>query len=237
MRAAASPRPVQRERVDDRPGAGVADGSRRSRAAPSRYARAPTPQYGRPQPDRTETAAGSSGAASAAASAYPRPAATGRSPGPRPASPGPSRPRPPTRTGTTATGPSRRSEPSPPTVPPPANPGSTPRPAPPRPRRRRRAGTAPTVARLHHTHPPTAPPSARDHPPIRPACRPLVVRGAGARRPCFPIPLSIRACGFPAHGLPMVFLTWLRSLRIADGARGAGSSPWPLNQSSVHCAA
>jgi hypothetical protein len=34
---------------------------------------------------------------------------------------------------------------------------------------------------------------------------------------CFPIPLSIRACGFPAHGLPMIFLTWLRSLRIADG--------------------
>src|SRR5215475_808011 len=34
----------------------------------------------------------------------------------------------------------------------------------------------------------------------------------------FPIPLSIRACGFPAHGLPMIFLTWLRSLRIADGA-------------------
>src|SRR5690606_29235861 len=31
-------------------------------------------------------------------------------------------------------------------------------------------------------------------------------------------PLSIRACGFPAHGLPMIFLTWLRSLRIANGA-------------------
>jgi hypothetical protein len=48
---------------------------------------------------------------------------------------------------------------------------------------------------------------------------PLVVRGAvstGWIR--FPIPLSIRACGFPAHGLPMIFWTWLRSLRVADGA-------------------
>jgi hypothetical protein len=47
----------------------------------------------------------------------------------------------------------------------------------------------------------------------------LVVRGAvsvGWTR--FPIPLSIRACGFPAHGLPMIFLTWLRSLRVADDA-------------------
>ena len=34
----------------------------------------------------------------------------------------------------------------------------------------------------------------------------------------FPIPLSIRACGFPAHGLPMIFCAWLRSLRVADGA-------------------
>src|SRR6476659_9724560 len=49
--------------------------------------------------------------------------------------------------------------------------------------------------------------------------RPLVVRGAvSAKRIRFPIPLSIRACGFPAHGLPMIFLTWLRSLRVADGA-------------------
>ena len=37
-------------------------------------------------------------------------------------------------------------------------------------------------------------------------------------RACFPIPLSIRACGFPAHGLPMVFLTWLHRLRVANGA-------------------
>src|SRR6185503_16465940 len=49
--------------------------------------------------------------------------------------------------------------------------------------------------------------------------RPLVVRGAvPAKRLRFPIPLSIRACGFPAHGLPMIFCAWLRSLRVADGA-------------------
>jgi hypothetical protein len=47
----------------------------------------------------------------------------------------------------------------------------------------------------------------------------LVVRGAvSAKRIRFPIPLSIRACGFPAHGLPMIFLTWLRGLRVADSA-------------------
>src|SRR5258708_7640487 len=47
----------------------------------------------------------------------------------------------------------------------------------------------------------------------------LVVRGAGAVGwPGFPIPLSIRTCGFPAYGLPMIFLTWLRCPRIADGA-------------------
>jgi hypothetical protein len=47
----------------------------------------------------------------------------------------------------------------------------------------------------------------------------LVVRGAvSAVQTRFPIPLSIRACGFPAHGLPMIFLTWLRSLWVADGA-------------------
>jgi hypothetical protein len=33
-----------------------------------------------------------------------------------------------------------------------------------------------------------------------------------------PIPLSIRTCGFPAYGLAMIFLTWLRCLRVADGA-------------------
>jgi len=50
----------------------------------------------------------------------------------------------------------------------------------------------------------------------------LVVRGAGAAaRSGFPIPLSIRTCGFPAYGLPMIFLTWLRCLRIADGTAEA----------------
>jgi hypothetical protein len=48
---------------------------------------------------------------------------------------------------------------------------------------------------------------------------PLVVRGAvSAVRIRFPFPLSIRACGFPAHGLPMIFCAWLRCLRVADGA-------------------
>ena len=48
---------------------------------------------------------------------------------------------------------------------------------------------------------------------------PLVVRAAvSAERTRFPIPLSIRACGFPAHGFPMVFWTWLPSLRVADSA-------------------
>ena len=35
---------------------------------------------------------------------------------------------------------------------------------------------------------------------------------------CFPFPLSIRACAFPAHGLPTVFWSGLRSLGVADGA-------------------
>lgn len=34
----------------------------------------------------------------------------------------------------------------------------------------------------------------------------------------FPIPLSIRTCGFPAYGLLVIFLTWLRCLPIADRA-------------------
>ena len=50
----------------------------------------------------------------------------------------------------------------------------------------------------------------------------LVVRGAGAAgRSGFPIPLSIRTCGFHACGLPMIFLAWLRCLRKADGASQA----------------
>src|SRR5215471_18896161 len=46
-------------------------------------------------------------------------------------------------------------------------------------------------------------------------------QGRGAMMARFPIPLSIRTCGFPAYGLPMVFLAWLRCLRIADGAAQA----------------
>jgi hypothetical protein len=46
----------------------------------------------------------------------------------------------------------------------------------------------------------------------------LVVRGAVPVWARFPIPLSNRACGFPAHGLPMIFLAWLRRLRITDGS-------------------
>ena len=47
----------------------------------------------------------------------------------------------------------------------------------------------------------------------------LVVRGAGtASRSCFPIPLSIRTCGFPAYGLPMIFCAWLRCLWVMDRA-------------------
>jgi hypothetical protein len=48
----------------------------------------------------------------------------------------------------------------------------------------------------------------------------LVVRGAVPLSARFPIPLSIRACGFPAHGFPMNFWTWLHSFRVADGAHG-----------------
>src|SRR5262244_18474 len=50
---------------------------------------------------------------------------------------------------------------------------------------------------------------------------PMTVIGSQGRGACsarFPIPLSIRTCGFPAYGLPMIFLAWLRCLRIADGA-------------------
>ena len=49
----------------------------------------------------------------------------------------------------------------------------------------------------------------------------MVVRGAVPQVARFPIPLSIRTCGFPAYGLPMIFLAWLRCLRIADGAAQA----------------
>src|SRR5690242_11612319 len=43
-------------------------------------------------------------------------------------------------------------------------------------------------------------------------------QGRGARRPVSPSPFQFRTCGFPAYGLPMIFLTWLRCPRIADGA-------------------
>src|SRR6266508_3325296 len=46
----------------------------------------------------------------------------------------------------------------------------------------------------------------------------LVVRGAVPLPVRFPFPLSIRACGFPAHGLPTVVWSWLRSFRVADSA-------------------
>jgi hypothetical protein len=53
----------------------------------------------------------------------------------------------------------------------------------------------------------------------------LVVRGAGAAsRSCFPIPLSIRTCGFPAYGLSTVFLTWLRRLRVGGGGDPASTT-------------
>src|SRR6202034_2862168 len=41
-------------------------------------------------------------------------------------------------------------------------------------------------------------------------------QGRGACDGPFPHPPF--NCGFPAYGLPMIFLTWLRCLRIADGA-------------------
>jgi hypothetical protein len=45
----------------------------------------------------------------------------------------------------------------------------------------------------------------------------------------FPIPLSIRACGFPAHGLPTVFLTWRHSGGCVRTGRGSGDlkTAWP----------
>ena len=95
-------------------------------------------------------------------------------------------------------------------------------------------GTAPAVAVRSQPMPhPWLPSAAREHRRARvsrcrahdrsprllsasPVC-PLVVRGAVPLPVRFPIPLSSRACGFPAHGLRSVFLAWLRSLRVADG--------------------
>src|SRR5262249_59525467 len=46
-------------------------------------------------------------------------------------------------------------------------------------------------------------------------------QGSGACAGPFPIPLSIRTCGSPAYGLPMIFCAWLRCPWIADGDRAA----------------
>ena len=46
------------------------------------------------------------------------------------------------------------------------------------------------------------------------------------KRAWFPIPLSIRACGFPAHGLPMIFLARQRNQQEPDdNAPPEGSHP------------
>lgn len=34
--------------------------------------------------------------------------------------------------------------------------------------------------------------------------------------PASPPPFNLRACGFPAHGLPMTIWTWSRSVQMAD---------------------
>src|SRR5215211_481517 len=48
----------------------------------------------------------------------------------------------------------------------------------------------------------------------------------------FQIPLSIRACGFPAHGLPMIFLASRREPRIADRAHQLVKAQLPKPVSS-----
>jgi hypothetical protein len=145
--------------------------SRRSCAAPSRCARAPTPRTaGHTARHRAEHRSPSArlGSASAGAPACPRSAAIGRSPAPRRESPDPSRSRQPTRTGTTATGPTHKNGPSPPTDQPPADPADRPRPTPPRPRRHRRAGRAPTH-RPSRRHGQPAPRPERSDPARPPA--------------------------------------------------------------------
>ena len=52
----------------------------------------------------------------------------------------------------------------------------------------------------------------------RPAWTPAVVRGAVPRAARCPIPLSIRMRGCPTYDLPMIVMTWLLCLRIADDA-------------------
>src|SRR5438552_4970222 len=79
---------------------------------------------------------------------------------------------------------------------------------------RRRTTTAPAVR-------PRVAPARSPRPPMSPtpSALPLVVSGAVlGQRARFRILLSIRTCGFPAYGLPTVFLTWLRRLRVSDGA-------------------
>ena len=57
-------------------------------------------------------------------------------------------------------------------------------------------------------------------------------RGAVPVQARFPILLSLRACGLPARGLPMIFLAWLRCPWITDRA-AEPVEPVPLN----HCPA
>jgi hypothetical protein len=53
----------------------------------------------------------------------------------------------------------------------------------------------------------------------------LVVTGAVlVERARFQIPLSIRACGFPAHGLPMIFLAQQRVQQTPDVGTPPGES-------------
>src|SRR5207245_3379777 len=57
--------------------------------------------------------------------------------------------------------------------------------------------------------------------PSRSSSASPVIGSQGRRyrlRPGFPIPLSIRTCRFPAYGLPTAVWTWLRRLRVSDGA-------------------
>jgi hypothetical protein len=47
-------------------------------------------------------------------------------------------------------------------------------------------------------------------------------QGRSAARACFPVPLSIRACGFPAHGLPMIFLVVTTRVPDSDWCHASG---------------
>ena len=52
-------------------------------------------------------------------------------------------------------------------------------------------------------------------------------RGARAWRVRFLIPLSIRACGFPAHGLPMIFLMVTTRIPGSGRCRASGRGRGP----------